>query len=102
MTSIPLRRADAETPWQRVTNWLAVLILLGLGFVSGPSDLVAPGLAAAGARHSSAEAGVLAAASSAPAAAGSAAADPDASEIVAPGDVAAPRPDIANVRAVSL
>ena len=39
MTSIPLRRADAETPWQRVTNWLAVLILLGLGFVSGPSDI---------------------------------------------------------------
>ena len=38
MTSIPLRRTDAETPWQRVTNWLAVLTLLGLGFVWGPSD----------------------------------------------------------------
>ena len=47
MTSIPLRRADAENPWQRVTNWLAVLILLGLGFVWGPPDAtVGPSISA--------------------------------------------------------
>ncbi len=46
MTSIPLRRTDAETPWQRVTNWLAILVLLGLGFVAGPSDLAGENLSA--------------------------------------------------------
>ncbi|HEY4210142.1 MAG TPA: hypothetical protein VGM84_01565 [Steroidobacteraceae bacterium] len=45
MTSIPLRRTDAETSWQRVTNWLALLILLALGFVWGPSGAAEAGAA---------------------------------------------------------
>ena len=44
MTSLSSHRPDTESRGQSLTNWLAVLVLLALGFVWPPADAATPDL----------------------------------------------------------